>query len=607
MRRFLGLVAATATLVLAGCAPLRATAPPGTSAEMPEAASGYATRAPARASRHMVAAANGDAARTGLAILREGGSAVDAAIAMQMVLALVEPQSSGLGGGAFLIHHDGRAVQAYDGRETAPAAATPGLFLRGDGTPLAFDEAVATGRAVGVPGVLRMLELAHGRHGRLPWARLFEPAIALAESGFTIGPRLHQLLAQDRHLRRDAQAASYFYGTDGRPHPVGHVLRNPALAQLLRRLAREGSAALYAGSAARSIVAKVGGHPTHPGGMTPADLASYQPRVREPLCFAQDLRGRRLRICGMPPPSSGTLAVGQILGLLQRTGATAEAPPDGLPTADWLHLFTEASRLAFADRAQYVADPDFVQAPAGRWSSLLDGTYLDRRAALVAAGPSGRSMGQATPGQPDGAPLAQASMPAQPESGTTHLSVVDGHGNALAMTSTVESAFGSRLMSDGGTGLPGGFLLNNQLTDFSFAPQGADGLPVANRVQPGKRPRSSMAPLLVLDAGTGQFVMAIGSAGGPFIIHDVARSLVGVLYWGLHPQQALELPLAASLNGPTLLEQGRFPAATLAALRARGHEVRELALPLGGHSVVRSDAALLGGADPRREGLALGD
>lgn len=550
-----------------------------------------------------VAAANPLAAQAGLSILQAGGSAVDAAIAVQMVLTLVEPQSSGVGGGAFLLHFDGRRVQAFDGRETAPAGATPQLWLGDDGKPLPFMEAVASGRSVGVPGAVAMLAEAHRQHGRLAWPRLFEPAITLAEQGFAVSPRLHTLLAAESALKADPVAAAYFYRPDGTPHPVGHVLRNPELAAVLRQIAAQGPRALHEGAVAQAMVDKVQGHPKRPGILSMNDLRDYRAREREALCFDLPSLQRMLRICGFPPPSSGAIAIGQIMGLLARTPQGA-MPLDRSPGTDWLHSYLEASRLAFADRAQYLADPDFVAAPAGRWHSLLDARYLDERARLITP----VRAPQVGPGRPGGAPLAFASMPEQPEYGTSHISIVDRFGHALAMTTTIEAGFGSRLMVNTGQGRAGGFLLNNQLTDFSFAPTDAQGQPIANRVEPGKRPRSSMSPTLVFDKASGQLLMSTGSPGGAFIIHFTAKTLLGTLQGGLTPQAAIDLPNFGTLGGPVMLEEKRFDAATVQALRERGHTVNETALTSGLQALQRApDGGWLGGADPRREGVVAGD
>ena len=568
----------------------------------PESASGLTTKPGWRFQRQAVAAANPLATEAGAQVLRTGGSAVDAAIAVQMVLTLVEPQSSGIGGGAFLLHFDGRRVQAFDGRETAPAAATPQLFLGTDGKPLPFMDAVASGRSVGVPGAVAMLAQAHRQHGKLPWARLFEPAVALAEQGFAVSPRLHSLLAGETALKADPVAAAYFYQADGTPHPVGHLLKNPELATVLRNIAANGPQALHDGPVARAIVAKVNQHPVRPGALSLDDLKRYHPKEREALCFDHTALAQALRVCGFPPPSSGAIAVGQIMGLLARTPQGAQ-PLAGVPKADWLHSYMEASRLAFADRAQYLGDPDFVAPPAGSWNSLLTPRYLDERAKLITPARAP----QVNPGQPAGVAVAWARMPDQPEYGTSHISIVDRFGNALAMTTTIEAGFGSRLMVNTGLGRAGGFLLNNQLTDFSFTPADAQGLPVANRVEPGKRPRSSMSPTLVFDKASGQLLMSAGSPGGALIIHFTAKTLLATLQGGLSPQAAIDLPNFGTTGGPVVLEEKRFDAATVQALRERGHTVNETAMTSGLQALQRAPGGWLGGADPRREGVVAGD
>jgi len=569
--------------------------------EQPEAASGKADKPGWAYTRQAVAAANPLATDAGHQILRAGGSALDAAIAVQMVLGLVEPQSSGIGGGAFLLHFDGQKVSAHDGRETAPAGATADLFIGPEGKPLPFDDALLSGRSVGVPGALRMLEAAHRQHGQLPWAQLFEPAIRLAEQGFKVSPRLHTLVQTDPHLKKDPLAARFFYNA-GQAWPVGHVLRNPEYAHVLRRIANEGSRALHEGAVAQAIVQRAQAAP-QPGRLSLEDLRSYQPREREALCFDHTAHARDYRICGFPPPSSGQIAIGQILGLLNNTSAQGAALSNGLPSPDFLHRYTEASRLAFADRAQYLADPDFVSAPAGDWRSLLAPGYLRERSRLI----GDRSMKVATPGQPNGVKSAWAPMPAQTEYGTSHISVVDAKGRAVAMTTTIEAAFGSRRMVSTDPTRPGGFLLNNQLTDFSFSPADAQGRPMANRVEPGKRPRSSMSPTLVFDKATGQLLMSGGSPGGALIIHYTAKLLIGTLHWGLNAQQAVNLPNFGSLNGPTLLETQGFPLGTVDALKARGHDVREMDMTSGLQAIERTPTGWFGGADPRREGVVLGD
>ena len=603
-------LACLAAALLAGCGSPVVTGGSAV-ADPPEAPSAY-TEKPGWATAHFaVAAANPLAAEAGKQVLRAGGSAVDAAVTVQMVLGLVEPQSSGIGGGALLLHYDGREVQAFDGRETAPAAAGEQLFLRSDGKPMPFDEAVVGGRAVGVPGAVAMLEMAHKQHGKLPWSRLFAPAIALAETGFPVSARLHALIADDRFLKRDTIAAAYFYDAQGKPLAIGAVLRNPDYAAVLRRIATHGSAALSHGEVAQAIVTKVRGHPANPGQLALSDLAGYQPKQRAPICFDHDGGGKVYRVCGFPPPSSGAIAIGQVLGMLARTDAAALTPVAGIsampggtslaPAPEWLHLYSEASRLAFADRAAYVGDPDFVTPPGGDWMSLLAPRYLADRARLI--GP--RSMQLAPAGRPDGAATAYGPMAEQPEHGTSHISIVDGRGNALAMTTTIESQFGSRQMVNV-AGLPGGFMLNNQLTDFSFAPVEA-GRPVANRVQPGKRPRSSMAPTLAFDQAGSALVMAVGSSGGAMIIHFTAKTLYGVLNLGLNAQQAIDLPNFGWLDGRLLLEEKRFRPTTLELLRQRGDTVAEQALTSGSQAIQSMPNGWFGAADPRREGVVAGE
>ena len=614
MKRLLTSVALAC--LLAACAtapaPFVYTAP-----AQPEGSSGYTAKPGWATTKFAVAAANPLATDAGLQVLRAGGSAIDAAVAVQMVLTLVEPQSSGIGGGAFLLHSTGSKVEAFDGRETAPAGVDEKLFIGADGKPMAFYDGVVGGRSVGVPGTVKMLEAAHKQHGKLPWAQLFAPAIALAESGFKVSPRLATLLKDEKYLKADPTAAAYFYNADGSPLAAGTLLKNPALADVLKQIAAKGSSAMHEGSVAQAMVKKVQGHPTNPGKLAMTDLASYQVKKREPICSDYYAAHSAYKICGMPPPSSGAIAIGQILGILANTDAAMLPPVVGMggvpgttgqtPSADFLHLYTEASRLAFADRAQYLGDPDFVTAPGGNWMSLLEPSYLAARAKLIAQQPGGQSMKTAKAGVPGAVKTSYAPMPDQPEYGTSHISIIDGFGNAIAMTTTIEDAFGARQLTDGGTGKAGGFLLNNELTDFSFAPTDADGKPVANRVQPGKRPRSSMAPTLVFDKATNQLVMSGGSPGGALIIHYTAKVLFSTLNWGLNAQQAIDLPNFGSLNGPSLLEEKRFAPATIEALRARGAEVREQNMTSGLQAIQKTEKGFFGGADPRREGVVLGD
>jgi gamma-glutamyltranspeptidase/glutathione hydrolase len=563
--------------------------------DAPERSTGYTEKAGWTAKKYMVAAANPLAVDAGYQVLKAGGSAVDAAIATQMVLTLVEPQSSGIGGGAFLLHYDGKAVKAFDGRETAPASANEKLFQNADGKTVGFFDAIVGGRSVGVPGVLRMLELAHRQYGNLPWESLFAPAITLAENGFPVSPRLSQLLGAERYLKGDAAASAYFYDSNGSPRPVGYLLKNPDLAMTLREIAKGGADAFYSGRIARDIEAKVRRHPSNPGGLTAADMAAYQAKERAPICTDY----KAWTVCGMSPPSSGGIALAQMLGMFEIKDISRLAPRDGQVSADAIHLFSEAGRLAYADRARYIADTDFVPLPGRGVEPLLDKKYLAARAALI----SERSMGVAKPGTPSGMPAALGSDTSAELASTSHISIVDRSGNALSMTTTVENAFGSRQMVHG-------FLLNNQLSDFSFNSTDSNG-PIANRVQPGKRPRSAMSPTLVFDKATKKLVLVIGSPGGPAIINYVGKVLVGTLDWGLNVQQAISLPNFGSRNGPTELEQGRIPEAVAEQLKQRGHNVRMMEHASGLHGIMRmnihGEEMWFGGADPRREGIARGD
>ena len=575
--------------LLAACAPA---APSSALAPAPEAAG---TLAPAReavhAGKQMVGAANPLAAEAGRAILRRGGSAVDAAVAVQMVLNLVEPQSSGIGGGGFLLHFDAAhgGVVAYDGRETAPQAATPDMFLDARGQPLGFFDAVVGGLSVGTPGTLRMLEMAHRAHGRLAWAALFQPAIELAEQGFPVSPRLHALLAEDAYLRGDPAAAAYFYDPDGEPWPVGHVLKNPALADTFRRIAAGGADAFYKGAIARDIAAAVQGDPRRAGGLAETDLATYRARVAPALCRTY----RKWRVCGAPPPSSGGIAVLQMLGMLERFDMFClRSPEPGTLSLPAVHLLAQVGRLAFADRDRYVADDRFVEVPI---DALLDRAYLQRRAGLIDLL---QDMGSAAPGK---LPAQSGALPApqfEPVS-TSHMSIVDAAGNAVSFTTTIENAFGARLMVDG-------FLLNNELTDFAFV-AARDGLPVANRAGPGKAPRSSMSPTLVFDNRSGALVAVVGSPGGSQIIGYVAEAIVALLHWRLDPQQAADLPHALNRNGATEIEAGTPLVGLTGDLVEMGHEVKEREMTSGLHIIWVTEDGLLGGADRRREGIALGD
>ncbi|TDH63957.1 gamma-glutamyltransferase [Dankookia rubra] len=551
---------------------------------------------PARAQRQMIAVAHPLAAEAGSAMLRAGGNAIDAAIAAQAMLAVVEPQASGLAGGALLLHWDAaaRRLAAWDGRETAPAAAPPGLFLR-DGQPMPFLDAAVGGRAVGVPGAMRMLEAAHKDQGRLPWAQLFAPAIAVADAGFPISARLSAQIAADAdRLGRDPQARALLL-PGGRPLAAGAPLRNPALAATLRAVAEQGADALHLGPIAADIATAVRAH-ANPGFMTTDDLAGYAPRLREAVCAPY----RTWTLCGFPPPSSGGVAVLQIMALLGHQDM-ASLDPRGTPSEarvlDAAHLLGEAGRIAFADRNRYLADGDQVAVPL---RGLLDPAYLTLRAQLI---DRDRALAGPRAGNPPwsaGAPLA--AQPPQPENGTSHLSIVDAAGNVVAMTTTIEDVFGARLMVRG-------MLLNNELTDFSFLPE-IDGRPVANRVAPGKRPRSSMSPTIVFGAD-GLPAAVVGSAGGFRIIGHVAQTLVAMLDWGMDPQPAVALPRIGAANERIELEAGTSAAGLAPALQARGFPVEVRTMTSGLHAIRMLREAgglrLKGGADPRRDGVALGE
>ncbi len=553
---------------------------------------------PVAAERFMVVAANPHATRAGYEIIRAGGSAVDAAIAVQAVLSLVEPQSSGIGGGAFMLYFDApdedgdvAEIIAYEGRETAPMAATPDMFLDENGNPMPFAESAFGGLAVGVPGVLRMLELAHREHGRLPWAKLFEPAIALAEQGFEISPRLYFLLDQFKRFETSDAFRAHYYDRNGEPHPTGFRLVNPEYAETLRLIAEEGADAMYTGALAEAIVREVRENSLRPGRLSREDLERYVPHTMEPLCSPY----REWRVCGPRPPSSGGVTVQQILGILERFDL---APLKDDPPAA-LHLYAEAARLAFADRARYLGDPAFVDVPV---AGLLDPGYLAERAALIDPGRAMRNVDAGVPPDASGAALELAPSRPQQMVSTSHFSIVDPWGDAVTMTTSVQSTFGSTLMV-------GGFLLNNQLTDFSYEPE-RFGRPVANRVEPGKRPLSSMAPTFVLDA-EGRLRVAIGSPGGTRIINYVSQTLLNLLDFGMNVQDAIAAPHAVAQQGPLELEQGTAILEHTAALEALGHRVVPRTLNSGLHGIViEYDGAarrLYGGADPRREGIALGD
>ncbi len=585
------LAASLMALALAGCR----TAPEPNKAKeaiAPESSTGFVAREAVRSQKIMAASANPHATRAGQEILREGGSAVDAAIAMNLVLTLVEPQSSGIGGGAFMLHRSaGGVIEGFDGREVAPAAATGDMFAAfADGGMEAFMKAVVGGLSVGVPGLLRMFELAHASHGKLPWARLFEPAIRLAEGGFEVSARLNALIAMDPFLAGLPATRDYFFTPEGAPLAVGALRTNKPLADTLRLIAAEGADAFYTGPIAEDIVAAVQGAPVNPGRLTLEDMGTYAAKVRPPVCAPY----RAYKVCGMAPPTSGGVTSLQILGILQGFDLPA-MDPDSPQVA---HLLAEAARLAYADRDKVLADPDFAQVPV---QQLLDPAYLAARGALIKLD---KTLGVVAPGDlPAGAwntygPDASPEMPS-----TSHMVAVDAEGNAVTMTSSIEGAFGSHL-------LVRGFLLNNELTDFSFLPE-ADGKPVANRVEPRKRPRSSMAPSFVLDA-SGGLKLALGSPGGGRIILYVTRTILAVLDWEMDVQQAISRPNIVNRNGDTELEadvpgfEGWLKDNQL-ALEALGHKVVVRDLNSGIQAILVTPDGLVGGADPRREGTVLGD
>jgi gamma-glutamyltranspeptidase/glutathione hydrolase len=587
MRIRLPLLAASLAFLLlfGGAAPLRAY-------ELPEGPSGSTPKSLVTAKRHMVVAANPLAAEAGLAMLRKGGSAVDAAIATQMVLNVVEPQSSGIGGGTFILTWDAvtKTLSNFDGRETAPAAATPDLFLDAEGKPLPRKAAIESGRSVGTPGVLAALKLAHNQYGKLPWADLFAPAIALARDGFSISRRFAQLLADSDPASFAPDARAYLFDTEGRPWPTGYRLTNPALAATFEAIAKDGPDAFYEGDVARDIAAAVESDPRWPGKLTDEDLARYRAKLREPVCVLY----RAYEVCGAAPPSSGAVTVGQVLALVAPFDLGTE-PLAALP----VHLIVEAERLSFADRNRYLADPDFVTAPV---AGLLDRTYLDQRRALI---DPNRARGEVTAGTPPNTRQGAYGRDATSENvGTSHISIVDDAGNAVSMTTSIEQAFGSHLMVRG-------FLLNNELTDFSFVPVDAEGRAVANRVEPGKRPRSSMDPTMIFAEGLvpdGRSLrFLLGSPGGPGIILFVVKAAVAMLDWHLDPQAATALVNFGSTGESFLIEPDATWDGLAESMRALGHEVERFDFTSGLAIIAVTPDGLEGGADPRREGVALGD
>ncbi len=536
----------------------------------------------------MVSAADPRAAAAGTAMLAQGGSATDAAIATMLALTVVEPQSSGIGGGGLYVETNARGeVDTIDGREKAPIAAGPKWFFK-DGKVMSFGDAVPGGTSVGVPGNVALAAKAHAAHGRLPWAALFTPAIKLARDGYAITPRFYGALKVSSNTAAfTPEGRALFYGPDGLPLPVGTVVRNPALADTLEMIAHQGPKSFYSGGNARAIVARVTTAARNPEPMTEADVGAYQAKDRTPVCAAY----RQYKICGMGPPSSGATTVLATLGQLERFDLHALGQAS--PTA-W-HLIAESERLAYADRGRYSADADFVAVPV---AGMIDRAYLAKRSALI---DPAKTMASVSAGVPPGAEgLSRADAPLAPEYGTSHIAVVDRQGNAVTYTSTIESPFGSGLMV-------GGYFLNNELTDFDMQPEVA-GRMVANRVEGGKRPRSSMSPTLVFGPN-GKLVLVIGAAGGATIPAQVIRAVIGMLDWNLTPQQALALPVIFAPGIDTVfVEQGSSLVSMIPALNALGHgDVQARGLPLKGNAILISNGELLGGADPRSEGVALSE
>lgn len=578
MKTFFHASLMAATGLMLACAHTAAQVAP----QQPEETTAIAQRRSVVADDFMVASAHPLATKAGYDILTAGGSAADAAIAVQTMLGLVEPQSSGLGGGGFLLYWDAEAgrLSSYDAREKAPLAADADYWLGTNGDPMQFMEAVIGGRAAGVPGTPMLLAKLHADHGTMEWGELLRPAIDAAENGFTVTQRLADAVASAVGLNAFIATADYFL-PGGQPIAEGAILTNPAYADTLRLYAEQGAAPFYTGQIAQDIVAALRTN-INPGMLTMEDFARYEVVLREPVCMDY----RSYEICGMGPPSSGALTIGQILGILERFDLPAME--DGV---EFRHLFAEASRLAFADRGLYLGDSDFVDIP----DAYLDAGYLEERSTLI---DPGKAMGVATPGVPPGWDKASLSPDIErPRAGTSHFVIIDAKGNMISATTTIESGFGNRVMAHG-------FLLNNELTDFSFVPE-ADGSPVANRVEAGKRPRSSMAPIIVFEDGLP--VLLTGSPGGAAIIHYTALSLISILDWGMDPQQAIDLPHVTNFNGRTNVEEGEGAEAFAEGLKALGHEVNIANLNSGLHVIAITDDGLVGAADKRREGAVMGD
>ncbi len=563
---------------------LAAAASPALSLALPAGESALPPRPLAKTGKHMVVAAHPLATKAGLDMLRKGGSAIDAGIATQMVLTLVEPQSSGIGGGAFMLYWDANSetLSSYDGRETAPKGATSKLFLDAAGKPLPHPAAMHSGLSVGVPGVLAALKLVHDEYGKLPWGTLFDPAIALARDGFSVSPRLSRMLADANPNTFTPSARAYFFDAGGSPRPASHRLKNPELAETFALIARDGPDAFYRGTIANDIADAVRNDPRAPGTLDKSDLAGYRAKTRPAVC--SHYRGRK--VCGAGPPSSGAVAVSQVLGLIE--------PFDlGTTPIDAAHIVVEAQRLAFADRGRHLADPDFVAVPV---DGLLDDAYLAERRKLIDAKKAQETV---SPGTPPNLTRAFGRDHTQEKGGTSHVSVVDGEGDAFSLTTSIEFAFGARTMVRG-------FLLNNQLIDFSFRPEDANGRPIANRVEPGKRPRSSMDPTMIFDA-RGNLSHVLGSPGGPGIILFNLKTIIGLIDWQMDAAEASGLVNFGGTSRGVVVEAGTAWDTLSADLEARGHTVRRMPMTSGQHVIAVTPEGLEGGADPRREGVALGD
>ncbi|WP_372761164.1 gamma-glutamyltransferase [Pseudoalteromonas sp.] len=550
----------------------------------PEAATGFIKKQAVKGDKYMVAAANPYAAEAGQAILAKGGNAIDAAIATQLVLTLVEPQSSGIGGGAFMLYYNkaDNTLTSFDGRETAPSNANESLFLDKHGKAVKWIEAVVGGRSVGVPGILHAFASAHKQYGVLPWGELFKPAIALAEQGFKVSPRLHGLLTRQLNpgVMNLPVIHDYFY-PNGKVLAVGSIKKNQPLADLYKDIASKGIDAFYKGNNAKQMVQAVQNSKVAPGTLTEQDLANYKSKQRDAVCIEY----RVYNVCSMAPPSSGGVAVLQILGLLEHKNMRAVKPN----SEQAIHYFSQASRIAFADRNTYMGDPDFTAVPT---KELLNKRYIASRAKLITEHDS-----KAKAGNPVDY-LTYAMDDSYELPSTTHVSIVDSQGNAVSLTSSIEMAFGSTVMVNG-------YILNNQLTDFALSPR-INGNLVANRVEPGKRPRSSMSPVMVFNKD-GSLRLVVGSPGGSRIINYVAQVVIGVLDWDLSAQQAINLPRTTNRNDYTSLEKGTALEALAPALTKRGHDVRIIDLNSGLHAVEIKNNTLYGAADPRREGVALSD